>query len=105
MGGIRGPGVARGRIGKIRHIKTGDNFHHPRNLLRLACVNVFYQAVGDCGMKNLANQGIAVYKIIGVPCPARNFFPSVNPGYALTNAHKTLYYLYCVTILMKKQGR
>jgi len=91
VGGIRRPGMTRCGVGKIRHIKTGDDFYHAGDFFSFACINFFYQAVGDGRVQHFADKSVPVNQIIGIFGPAWNFFPGINSWYALPDTHTGLW--------------
>jgi hypothetical protein len=87
MGGIRGPGMARGREGKVGYVKAGDDLHHSFDFFRFAGMYFLYQPVSNSGMQYFSNQRVPFDQIIGVLCSAGYFFPPINPWYTLSYAH------------------
>ena len=61
----------------LRHVKTGDDLHHSRNLFRFGRVDGLHIPMGDRRVQHLRHISIFVAQIVRVLCAAGHFLKCI----------------------------
>ena len=84
VAGVCGPGVSGGGKAVLRNVKTGEDPHHPRHLLRLRRVHRGDQTVGHRRVDQPGGQSPPVAQVLRILRPACRLVKGVHPGLALS---------------------